>query len=226
MKDVSRWGKFLSLPLPSEKHLLSAARRGIPHGSTCSPLVSSYCMRQLPWHPVPELVLVNYSDDFLLMAHSKSTLQKAGPVLVEAVGDLPGGHFKLERKCELKADEGFAFLGHQFRLQHGCLKISPTEKNINAFWKTLAELDERVSKFIYTLEMSKKDAFPLAVEALARLAAYVQGWRAAFAECDNPDRWLGGVQEEVATYRKKLGISSRQLQASIDPTMIGPEDIS
>ena len=62
------------------------------------------------------------------------------------------------------------------------------------------------------------------MEALARLAAFVQGWRAAFSACDDPDRWLGGAQEEIANYRKKLGISSRQLKASIDPSMIGPED--
>jgi len=61
------------------------------------------------------------------------------------------------------------------------------------------------------------------VEALARLAAFVQGWRAAFSACDDPDRWLGGAQEEIANYRKKLGISSHQLKASIDP-MIAPED--
>lgn len=62
------------------------------------------------------------------------------------------------------------------------------------------------------------------MEALARLAAFVQEWRAAFSACDDPDRWLGGAQEEIANYRKKLGISSHQLKASIDPSMIAPED--
>ena len=162
MKDVSRWGKSFSHPLPYETHLLSAARQGIPHGSTCSPLVSSYCMSQLQWHPEPELVLVNYADDFLLMGRSMAVLQNAGSVLVEAVGDLPGGHFELHCKCTVEAKKGFNFLGHQFRLLDGCVEVSPTQENIEHFWKRLAELDERASKLVYSLELPKKEAFPLA----------------------------------------------------------------
>lgn len=51
MKEVKRWPNGFSHSLPSYSHLISAARQGIPHGSTCSPLVSSYCMSQLRWQP-------------------------------------------------------------------------------------------------------------------------------------------------------------------------------
>jgi len=226
MKSVNRWGDNVSPSIASLSFgdLLSAACRGIPHGSTCSPLVSSYCMSQLRWPAMPELVLVNYADDFLLMGRSMQLLQKAGQVLVAAVGNLPGGQFELVCKCTGEAKDGFSFLGHQFRSEGGCFKVRPTERNLEHFWKKFLDLDQHVWPYVYPVNLSKKDAFPLAVEGLARLAAFVQGWRAAFSACDDPDRWIGDAPKQIGEYRKALGISSHELEASIDPSMIVPDE--
>lgn len=77
----------------------------------------------------------------------------------------------------------------------------------------------RAWPFVYPVNLSKKDVFPLALQGLARLAAIVQGWRAAFPACNDPDRWLDDAAKQIADYRKALGISSHQLEASIDPSM-------
>jgi hypothetical protein len=126
---------------------------------------------------MPELVLVDYADDFLLMGRSMKLLQKAGEVLVAAVGNLPGGQFELVCKHLGKAKAGFSFLDHQFVFGNNGVKISPTLKNQFHLWDRLLELDDQIWPYLYPVKLSKKDAFRLAVEGLARLLAFVQGWR-------------------------------------------------
>jgi hypothetical protein len=102
-------GKTLH-PSLSPRHILhKEARLGVPQGSACSSIIGAFCMSRLPWVPKVGVVMLNYVDDFLLLANSPSALAEAIDELTEAVGDLPGGKFKLQLVEKGSASHGFCF---------------------------------------------------------------------------------------------------------------------
>src|SRR3546814_4734910 len=109
MQENHGWGFNTSYPLPSILSLLFAARLGIPQGSACSPIVSDYCMSRIPWSPSSGIALVNYADDFFLLATSIPLLAAGGDMLIDAVSEIPGGTFKLQQLSEGSVHDGLAF---------------------------------------------------------------------------------------------------------------------
>src|SRR5262245_60354949 len=73
--------------------LLSQSRRGLPQGSTCSPIIGSFSLSHLKWSFPAGVMLINYVDDFLLLAKSPELLETAKGELVKAIAELPGGNF-------------------------------------------------------------------------------------------------------------------------------------
>src|SRR3546814_10287185 len=103
MQENHGWGFNTSYPLPSILSLLCAARLGIPQGSACSPIVSDYCMSRIPWSPSSGIALVNYADDFFLLATSIPLLAAGGDMLIDAVSEIPGGTRSEEHTSELQS---------------------------------------------------------------------------------------------------------------------------
>ena len=69
--------------------LVSAA--GIPQGSATSPLVGGYFISKLDMKLSGTVRIINYADDFLVLANSASALSSAEKALKSAVEDLPAG---------------------------------------------------------------------------------------------------------------------------------------
>src|SRR3546814_2426499 len=105
MQENHGWGFNTSYPLPSILSLLCAARLGIPQGSACSPIVSDYCMSRIPWSPSSGIALVNYADDFFLLATSIPLLAAGGDMMIDAVSEITGGTFKLKQLSEGRSEE-------------------------------------------------------------------------------------------------------------------------
>ena len=109
-------------PSLSPHHILhKEARLGIPQGSACSSIIGAYCTSRLPWVTTADVAMLNYADDYLLLAKSSNAQAKAVDELTEAVGNLPGGTFKLHLVEKGSASHGFCFLGHELQIVKGKL---------------------------------------------------------------------------------------------------------
>ena len=112
----------------SPYHILhQEARLGIPQGSACSSIIGAYCTSRLPWVAKVDVAMLNYADDYLLLAKSSNARAKAIDELTEAVGNLPGGTFKFSHKHESTAVYGITFLGHVLQVVDGKLTAWPCD---------------------------------------------------------------------------------------------------
>lgn len=149
MDQEKKHGQNGPLLLPhAHQALLLLARLGIPLGSGCSPIVGMFCVSRLVWLAMPGVILLNYADDFLLLALSPKILDEAIGKLTGAVADLPGGHFDLQLKVTGNVSKGFDFLGHHLSVVDGTLETRPSQANLEELYRKLNALEQKVCKHI------------------------------------------------------------------------------
>jgi hypothetical protein len=213
------------LSVPSLPHtlddLLHTARLGVPQGSACSPIVSSYCVSRLiwaMWFPTMSLEpLVNYADDFLLPSSSQKLLEKKIGALTKAVAFLPGGHFELKPEVKGDAANGFDFLGHRFQIVDGKLTTSPTEANRQALWAKLVRLDAKFDKLVGPLGVVKEASKQEALKVLAQITAIGNGWLSAFSECDDLKSEILMLSQMLQDACGKLDVTLAEVEKVIEP---------
>jgi hypothetical protein len=203
---------------PTHTYLLRMARLGIPQGSGSSPIIGMLVISYLAWTSMPGVMLINYADDFLLLAVTPQLLEEAIEQLTEAVQALPGGHFTLKLSEKGPIERGCTFLGHKLKLQKGQLKTSPALSNEQELFSHAAPLDERLGKALYIPGKPPNEA--AAIECLAELHALATGWQAAFCECDDPKAYVAPLLCTLKEGMGKLGLNVEQLMAHIEPSMI------
>lgn len=216
LDQENRHGKINPSLLPHTQNLLLQARLGIPQGSGCSPIVGMFCVSHLVWATMPDVTLVNYADDFLLLALSETLLNEAIGKLTNAVASIPGGHFDLKLKSTSEIAKGFNFLGHHLRVVDGSLKTRPTESNLQDLYGTLNPLEEKIGKLTFVPGRVDKAT---ALKCLASFHAFVEGWRAAFSECDDIERWLNLPSSNYKELLNMVGVSPDEVVAAIEPWM-------
>ncbi|MBK5264414.1 MAG: hypothetical protein JJE34_04140, partial [Alphaproteobacteria bacterium] len=214
MSTETRYGKP-SLKLPTS-NFLHLARQGIPQGACCSPIIGMYIMACLPWHIHDGIVLVNFADDFLLLAMSAQQLEQAIGELHTAVTGLPGGHFKLKEISSGPIAKGLEFLGHHLRLTGGKLVTRPSTSNLESIAEELARLDDKLGKHHFPI--NEKPA-PDGLLLLADMISKLTGWASAFRECDNMDRYLASYMVSIDQWIELLHVDMEQVKAAIDPSM-------
>ena len=204
-------------PMPlshSPMHMVTCCTR-----PACSPIVGMYCMSRLAWKTMPGVVLVNYADDFLLLAKSPKLLDKAIGKLTDAMGDLPGGQFILKLKTTSNVDAGFDFLGHTLQAIEDKLVTSPTAGNIDKLFKEVMRIEEALWKKVYAIEKHGVLDNSFAVTPLARMKAKADGWVKAFSQCDDAAGYVEQLTHEFDVWLEKLGLTLKQIVAATDPSM-------
>jgi hypothetical protein len=196
--------------------LLMEARLGIPQGSGCSPIVGMYIVSQLAWPSMPA-VLLNYADNFLLLALDSLVLDKAVEELTGAVSGLPGGKFNLALKAKSNASKGFEFLGHHLRVVEGVLKTEPTDVNWADLTCQLNRYEEKVGNLKLPLsELDKNKALKWAAAEYKIL----EGWKQAFSECDKSEmKWLDIPMDYIFHTLHNCGATFAQLAGAAEPWM-------
>ena len=208
------------LPHALTHDLKRQARLGLPQGSACSPIVGAFCMSRLEWFPVPGVLLFNYVDDFLLLSSSPVLLDNAVGKLMEAVADLPGGHFKLKLKAKSIAAKGFDFLGHHLRVVKDKLSTSPTVEIIEDLYAKIMKLDEVLSGRTVCKPGNKgKCDQQKALDILAQMFAIHYGRLKAFQECDNASGVTAIIAVSNADWCETLGVTTEQVKKVIEPWM-------
>jgi len=202
--------------------LITLARQGLPPGSVCSPVITEFIISKLAWSTSTQVVIVNYCDDWLILASTPKYLDEAIGALTDAVSKLPGGHFELLLLDQRSAFEGFRFLGHCFHLVNGLVQTTVDAKAVFSFIARLAELDQNFSDLLWNNKPAYKSKAKKEAEAIALVAEMsivIQGWRGAFREADDLNRHTEACQALLEYNISALGVSLDQVTAAIDDSM-------
>lgn len=207
-----------------------AARQGVPQGSVVSPLIGALAVSQIAWEPDDGVVLINYVDDFLILAPSKEKLEKAIFALDSAVTqELPGGNFHLKHEHLGTFSEGVDFLGHSFSFEteksvvdkkyvfEEMFVIMPTPSVFKRLGDNVDTMSDKikVAKKLFVKKGSEKhrDTF---VSRLAELYAHLRGWKESFSECDPVliDAVVKDVHLEIGELLHGTDVTSDQVVAA------------
>jgi RNA-directed DNA polymerase len=107
--------------------------------------------------------LVRYADDFVITGSSKQLLEDEVKPLVEAFLAKRGLALSAEKTRVVHIDEGFDFLGWNFRKYNGTLLIKPAKKSVKAFLRNVREE-------IKAARTAKQ------VDLILRLNPIIRGW--------------------------------------------------
>jgi RNA-directed DNA polymerase len=134
-----------------------ATEAGTPQGGIISPTLANLALngleRELTKHLGAKLGIgkaqklkvnmVRYADDFVITGVSKEALASEVKPWVEAFLAQRGLQLSEEKTRIVHIDEGFDFLGWNFRKYSGKLLIKPSKKNAQAFYRKVAETISR-----------------------------------------------------------------------------------
>ena len=205
-------GTHYMSPTISSPILLLAARRGIPQGSSASPLIAAWALSALNLKAPTGVHLFNYADDFLLLGPSEDAVNAAAHALAEAVAEAPGGQFLLVAKEHGPAEHGFAFLGHRFWASPSKVEVWPTALNHTTFDQRQERLRERAqrraSQYATMGGAHRKVA---ALETIADYRSYVRSWADAFRAYD-PFIEVGDMEEYVSSFLDWCGATTVDLE--------------
>ncbi|KUY51373.1 group II intron reverse transcriptase/maturase [Burkholderia sp. RF2-non_BP3] len=149
-KEILR--KWLKAGLIHEGRL-QATEAGTPQGGIISPTLANVTLngleRDLMLHLNATLGVrtaqklkvnvVRYADDFVITGASKEVLEDKVRPWVEGFLAQRGLQLSEEKTRIVQIDEGFDFLGWNFRKYSGKLLIKPSKKNVQTFYRKVAE---------------------------------------------------------------------------------------
>jgi RNA-directed DNA polymerase len=135
------------------KGQLQATEAGTPQGGIISPTLANVTLNGLERELVAHLGaklgftkakklkvnVVRYADDFVITGDSKEVLEQEIRPWVEAFLAVRGLQLSEEKTRITHIDQGFDFLGWNFRKYSGKLLIKPSRKNVQAFYRKVAE---------------------------------------------------------------------------------------
>ena len=127
---------------------LSPTEEGTPQGGIISPTLANMALNGLEGGLIEHLGarfgrskikglkvnVIRYADDFVVTGSSRELLESEIRPWIEAFLAQRGLRLSLEKTKVVYMDEGFDFLGWNFRKYKGKLLIKPSKKNVKAFY--------------------------------------------------------------------------------------------
>lgn len=134
------------------KGQLQATDAGTPQGGIISPTLANMVLdgleSQLKQHlgvtraKKLKVNVVRYADDFVITGSSPEILENEVKPWVEQFLAVRGLRLSPEKTQIIHIDQGFDFLGWNFRKYSGKLLIKPSKKNVKAFYSKVKEVIE------------------------------------------------------------------------------------
>ncbi|WP_250476335.1 group II intron reverse transcriptase/maturase [Caballeronia sp. INML1] len=135
------------------KGQLQATEAGTPQGGIISPTLANVTLNGLERELIAHLGakfgiakakklkvnVVRYADDFVITGDSKEILENEVRPWVEAFLAVRGLRLSEAKTRITHIDEGFDFLGWNFRKYSGTLLIKPSRKNVQTFYRKVAD---------------------------------------------------------------------------------------
>jgi RNA-directed DNA polymerase len=115
--------------------------KGAPQGSVISPILANMALDGienilLERFPKMKVHLIRYADDLLVMAPSKEIAENVREILGNFLA-IRGLELSPEKTVITHIDEGFDFLGWNFRKYKGTLLIKPSQKSIKSITQNI-----------------------------------------------------------------------------------------
>ncbi|WP_057091674.1 group II intron reverse transcriptase/maturase [Comamonas thiooxydans] len=168
--------KWLKAGVVHRGHL-SPTEEGTPQGGIISPTLANMCLNGLETDLKAHLVakygktkakglkvhVIRYADDFVVTGISRELLETEIKPWIEAFLAQRGLQLSPEKTKVVHIDEGFDFLGWNFRKYKGKLLIKPSKKNAQAFYR-------KVSEIVKTHLSTKQE------DLIAKLNPILRGW--------------------------------------------------
>ena len=171
--DKSVLKQFLKAGYVFEEKLF-ATNEGTPQGGIISPILANMALdgiqELLDTHFKRRKVhLTRYADDFIVSADTKETAEKAKELIKNYLAGR-GLELSEEKTLITHIDEGFDFLGWNFRKYNGTMLIKPSKKSIDS-------IVEKLSKAINEkgLALTQDELIKLLNPALRGWANYHKG---------------------------------------------------
>lgn len=177
---------------------LSPTEEGTPQGGIISPTLANMCLNGLESGLAAHLKarfrsrvlklkvnVVRYADDFVVTGESKELLETEVKPWIEAFLAQRGLQLSVEKTKVVHIEEGFDFLGWNFRKYGGKLLIKPSKKNAQALYS-------KVRGIVKTHAMVKQE------DLIAKLNPILRGWaqyhhpvvaKETFNKMDNLIHW-------------------------------------
>lgn len=136
------------------KGRLSPTEEGTPQGGIISPTLANICLNGLEagldayintQHGMKKakklkVNVIRYADDFVVTGNSQELLNNEIRPWIEVFLAQRGLRLSPEKTKVVHIDEGFDFLGWNFRKYKGKLLIKPSKKNAQAFYRKVREI--------------------------------------------------------------------------------------
>ena len=132
------------------KGQLQATDAGTPQGGIISPTLANMALDGLETQLKQylgvtrarklKINVVRYADDFVITGNSKEVLESEIRPWVEQFLAVRGLQLSPEKTHIVHTDQGFDFLGWNFRKYDGKLLIKPSKKNVRAFYHKVKEV--------------------------------------------------------------------------------------
>lgn len=137
------------------KGRLAPTEEGTPQGGIISPTLANITLNGLESGLIAHLGarvgnkkkakslkvnVVRYADDFVITGHSKELLEDVVKPWVAEFLAVRGLQLSEEKTKVVHIDEGFDFLGWNFRKYAGKLLIKPSKKNVKAFYGKVSQV--------------------------------------------------------------------------------------
>ena len=149
------------------------SQRGIPQGSSCSPIVAEYLMKDFV-SSFPEDSVTTFADDIVLFARTKKEATSYCSALRAAIEQHSAGSLSLKTATIRRTSDGFEFLGYDFCTRKGRELVRPSRQNMRRI--------EAYLKWALTSIALGDDT----AQAKSRL----KSWAAAFSEWPGHKCWL------------------------------------
>ncbi|MFC0131432.1 group II intron reverse transcriptase/maturase [Massilia eurypsychrophila] len=151
--DKSILKKWLKAGVVDREQLM-ATTTGTPQGGIISPALANWTLNGLETELVAHLEatcgvlktrklkvgVVRYADDFIITGASKEVLETIVKPWVEGFLAVRGLRLSEAKTKIVHIDEGFDFLGWNFRKYSEKLLIKPSKKNVQAFYEKLRKV--------------------------------------------------------------------------------------
>lgn len=209
----------------SEYHLL-IAEQGLPQGSACSPAISNFFMSKIKLKLPKGAWLINYVDDFLILAQSPERASKAKNALTSSIEEMAVGTFELLEKSSGSLHSGVEFLGHRFSAQDdGMLSVRVTPANVTKITNRAVQEIEQIKDQLAAVHSTEGMTFDT-MSAAVKLASRLLSWVHTFSEADDISEHETELMRYIDTLAKIADLDASEIKAIaklMPKTDVGPD---
>ena len=177
---ISLYIKVRKTIVPLHTLVLKQAQRGSPQGSMLSSFLGIWIMSHLQWSG--STILINYADNFAILAKTKASAVKARASLVSQVGKLPGGTFNLKADDPQLVSQRFVFIGHSLRKKKGTIEARPAKPE--RLDSAISAMNDKIGRLVHGSKKNEANAQARARELALDAWYKIRSWKRAFKECD------------------------------------------